>query len=655
MTRAGLLGITLVFGCSSHFSVATTAANAAADTMLYAAEREQFVKAREALAAGDVERVDQLRSRLEGYPLYHYLVYEQLRSEMHQREPGKRDVRDLNAFEKLSGDKALTRKLTRALQKRLIKAENWRLFLGVSKSAVAAHMPCASLRARAETGQLKGFDPKATALWVKPVKQPALCAGILQRLEANHTPPIKAIWERIYAAMEANKPTYAKSQLNYLGKRDRKRVEAWLKARKSPQTYLQSAALGADTALNRRILVDLVLRWSRDDTVAAMQHWQRVEGYYTFYADRHYDTFRLLAMRGAYRRLPEAYDWLHSFEARDKDLELKEWRIRAALFNQDWPAVMRGIHRLPQIEQEEDHWAYWEARALEQAGKAAKATAIYTTLAELQSYHGFLAADRLGLKYAISDVPINPDAKVMARVSDNPAFIRAREYHHVKLPWEGRREWNQALKQSTKEEMAASALLADSWGLHDRAIFSAGRAEEKRALTLRFPVLYRTQVATAAQENRIDPAWVFGVMRRESAYIADVKSGAGAVGLMQIMPRTATFVAKLQGVDNWRGDLTDADTSIGMGSYYLRHVLDKFDDHVVLATASYNAGPNRVKKWLPDEDMDADIWIDAIPYTETRRYVRAVLAYTAIYEWQLTRKPTRLQEKLLTVAAETGA
>jgi len=117
------------------------------------------------------------------------------------------------------------------------------------------------------------------------------------------------------------------------------------------------------------------------------------------------------------------------------------------------------------------------------------------------------------------------------------------------------------------------------------------------------------------------------------------------------MPNTAKYVAKLQGDSNWKGDLTDVETNIGFGTFYLRHVLDKFDDHQVLATASYNAGPRRVGIWLPPEDMPADVWIDAIPYTETRRYVRAVMAYTAIYEWHLTKQPERLSSKLLVIPA----
>ena len=379
-----------------------------------------------------------------------------------------------------------------------------------------------------------------------------------------------------------------------------------------------------------------------------MAHWMKVRDNYAFYADRYYDTHRAIAMRGAYRRLPGAPDWLDAISARADDLELKEWRIRTALLAGDWPRVMKNIDRLPAEEQEEDHWAYWEARALEVAGNQEQAAEIYRELATLQSYHGFLSADRLGQAYSIKDEPISIEDDALSMLADTEALQRAREYHAVDLQGESRREWNNWLLDSarTPQEMAQAAVLAARWELHDRAIFSAGRAEQRRAISLRFPVLYESEVTEAAEEHGIEPAWILGVMRRESAYIQDVQSPAGAVGLMQLMPRTAKYVAELQGDDDWNGDLTDAGTNIGLGTYYLRHVLDKFEEHQVLATASYNAGPHRVGAWLQEEGMEADRWIDTIPFTETRRYVRAVLAYTAIYEWHLTGEAQSILSKL---------
>lgn len=606
---------------------------------VYLRERAQVVLARKALESGNLEVYRAMIGGLEDYPLYPYLEYEALSHEFRTATIDKSHVKRLNTFEKTFDDRGLTRKLTHTLQATLVAQENWPLFLGVSRSEVAAPMPCARVRARFETGELTRFDEPSLALWTEPKAAPDLCAEVLDTLEARGAPPIKAIWERIYASMDANQPERVEPLLRYLGSADRKRVKAWLAAAENPQRLLKSGDIDADTQYNRRVFVDLVLAWSSSEPEAAMAHWLANYKRYTFYADRYYDTHRLLAMRGAYRRLPEAYDWLNSLEARPDDLDLREWRVRAALLAEDWPQVLRSLYQLPKEEQEQDHWRYWEAHALSTAGHTQKAEAIWQELAELQSYHGFLSAGKLGLPYAIENQDIEAPAELFERLSQHPGLVRAREFHAVGIAWEGRREWNSVMDELTPEELAAMAVLAQQWGLHDRAIFAAGRAEQRQALKVRFPLLYRSAVARQAADHRLDPAWVFGVMRRESAYVPDIRSGAGAIGLMQLMPRTAKYVAKLKGQPQFDGNLTEPDTNIELGTGYLRHVLDTFDDHVVLATASYNAGPSRVKRWLPEADMPADLWIDTIPYSETRRYVQAVLAYTAIYQYHLTGEP----------------
>ncbi len=622
----------------------------AGDTAL-AVEREQFSQALDALNAGDMKRFDALNTALANYPLRDYLEYERLRRKWKKIEPGSAQIDELNDFEQRTGDASLTRRLTHTLQKRFADTQQWRTFLRLSQSRLAAAMSCEMLQARNATGALAGFDEDVVEMWVMPRKHRHACQSILDRLEAATTPPVSAIWDRVNLAMEANKPEFAKPMLGYLATSDRKLVKRWIESGNKPQSFLLSGALDKDTLLNRIIVLDLVVDWSREDTSNAIGHWLKIRDRYAFTADGRYETDRALAMRAAYRRMPEAAAWLRTFEPREDDLELMEWRIRTTLLAEDWQGVLVGIVELPADERKEDHWAYWEARALEKLGRAAEAQVIYAELASLQSYYGFLSADRLQLEYSIYDEPITPDAALLARLSSEPALVRAREFLHVNLAYESRREWNNWMRGKTSDELAAAAVLASDWGMADRAIYAAGKSESQRAITLRFPVLHRSDVAKASMENRIEPAWIFGVMRRESAYIQNVRSGAGAVGLMQLMPRTAKYVAGLQGKRNWKGDLTDAATNIGFGTYYLRYVMNKFDDHQVLATASYNAGPSRVDQWLRDDSVDADIWIDTIPFTETRRYVRAVLAYAAIYDYHLTGKAQRLSEKLRPIPA----
>ena len=653
--------LSLMSGCIGVLACTAVAANTVAIESIVAAdtvftdERQRFIEARQALAQGEVTRFTQLLATLEQYPLRDYLVSDKLQRDWRKSKPGSSEVDALNAFEQRTGDVSLTRRLTRNLQKRSADTEQWLTFLGVSQSSLSASLSCTTLIALNETGRLKGFDEAALDLWVQPKKHPASCSKVLESLEAKSTPPVISIWEKIYQAMEANKPEFAEPALGYLASNDRVLVKRWIASLKKPESFLISGDLAQDTVLNRRIVAHLIVEWSKLDTPAAIAYWLTIKDNYVFYADRKYYTHRAIIMRAAYRRLPEAHAWLMGIEVRDDDLELMEWRIRTALLAQDWDAVLQSFSLLPKQEQEEDHWAYWEARALEQLGQPNEAKRIYSELAELQSYYGFLSADHLGLEYSIYDEPIAPDVAILLRLASEPALVRAREFHFVDLQHESRREWNNWSSGRTHEELAAAAVLADYWMLHDRAIFAAGRAKQNRAISLKFPVLYRNDVANAATKHRIEPAWIFGVMRRESAYIRDIRSGAGAIGLMQLMPRTASYVAELQGQENWKGDLTDAQTNIGFGTFYLRHVMDKFDDHQVLATASYNAGPHRVDKWLQPDSMDADIWIDTIPFTETRRYVRAVLAYTSIYEAHLSGKAQRLSAKLRPIPAASGA
>jgi len=592
------------------------------------AARAKFIEARAALAKGNVKAFDKLKASLTQYTLYPFLEFEGLRHHFKTEEPTKASVQKLNQFEKQFKNDRLTRMLTRTLQVRFAETEQWGLFLGVSKSRVASNMPCSRLRAEYEFGRVKGFTDEALKLWIQPKKHLKRCQTVLDKIQAKHTPPIKAIWERIYLAMDEDKPKYAEQMLPYLSTLQRKQVANWIKAIDKPLAFLESGAVKQDSQLNRRRFADVVLAWSKTDPVAAMNHWLAQNKRYRFYKDRYYDTHRLLAMRGAYRRLPEAHEWLQSVPARSDDLELKEWRIRTALFAQDWPAVLAGIARLPAEEQEEDHWAYWVARAHEELGEADKAKPIYTRLATLQSYHGFLSADQINTEYAIRYEALPKDPQRVEELATQDDFVRAREFHHTGIDWESRRAWNAALENADDATLAAATVLARHWNMPVRALFTAGRVEEyRRAIDVRFPMLFEELVTMHSSKQALDPSLVYGLMRRESAFTADARSAVGATGLMQIMPKTAKHIASMKGLKNWHGDLTDPSTNIEFGSFYFRHVLDRFDEREVLAAAAYNAGPHRVLDWLPEEPMAADVWIDAIPYSETRRYVRALLAY----------------------------
>lgn len=612
---------------------------------IYALERAQFQAAVRASARRQSDLFDALHRQLSHYPLERYLSYLKLRARMRDT-PDKESVAALNQFEKRYQDNHLTRNLTRHLQTQLVAVEDWRLFLGVSRSRLARTMPCATARARAETGGLNEWSESLSEYWIGRGSFPALCRDAIEQLAAKKLPGIPQLWEKIYKSIDDGRYAGARSLAEKLATRDRKRVNAWVAAVDKPHQLLQSNALESDDLLNRLAVLDLTRRWSRQDPAAAVERWQDLRARYSFDDDERYEMDRELALRGAWLRRDEAYDWLSRVEVRSDDLEVMEWRIRAALYASDWAAVLTSLELLPSRELEEDHWAYWHARALQQAGRAEEAGAVMRRVAALPTYYGFLAADQLGLPYNIVDHHKTPaDPQVIAQLADEPALIRAREYLHAGLPSQGRREWNTFTGDLATESAAAisAAVLAERWQLPDRAIASANLAGEKKALSLRFPFAYENLVLPAAEREQLDPFFVYAVMRRESAYMVDIKSSAGALGLMQLMPATAKDALRFQKRNaNSSGQLSsrwvqliDPVDNISLATTYLRNIMDRFGNHLALTAASYNAGPHRTLKWLPESgSVEAQQWIDTIPFSETRRYVRAILAYMIIFEWR---------------------
>ena len=281
-------------------------------------------------------------------------------------------------------------------------------------------------------------------------------------------------------------------------------------------------------------------------------------------------------------------------------------------------------------------------------GRQPEAEALYSALAEERSYYGFLAADRIGVPYNLYHAEVPASAAELSEMRHRPGIQRAHELYRLGRMTDARREWRFVTRTLDRRGLQVAAKLADRWDWHDRAIFTLAKTEYWDDLSLRFPLTHRSQIETQARDAELDSAWVFAVVRQESAFMPDARSHAGALGLMQLMPATAKDQARrMQPRPSWqRRHLLEPDNNIRLGAAYLSRVYQDLYRHPVLATAAYNAGPGRVKRWLPDSDLPADLWIEMIPFSETRTYVRRVMTYTVIYEHRLQNEPTRISERL---------
>ena len=366
----------------------------------------------------------------------------------------------------------------------------------------------------------------------------------------------------------------------------------------------------------------------------------------------------------ATRLSPEA---VASFAKVGKDSHLSDdmlgWKARAALRAGQWQQVRKSIEAMSEDERKDPTWVYWRAKAM-QAGKisdtqAQQARDLYQQIAGSQGFYEQLAQEELGQKISVPTGAAVIDEQARQSARSNPGLARALYAIGLGLRSEGVREWNYTtnLHQSGgmgDKELLAAADLACQRHIWDRCINTSERTKAVVDVTQRFPMPFKDAVVSRSREIGLDPAYVYGLIRQESRFIMDARSGVGASGLMQIMPATAKWTARKIGMTDFTpSSINDRDTNITLGTAYLKLALDDFDGSMAMAAAGYNAGPGRPRSWRNGPVLDGAIWAENVPFNETRDYVKKVLSNTTSYAAILTGQPQSLRARLGTVGPRT--
>jgi soluble lytic murein transglycosylase len=332
------------------------------------------------------------------------------------------------------------------------------------------------------------------------------------------------------------------------------------------------------------------------------------------------------------------------------DERLHEWRVREAMNRRDDAGALRGIELMPTVQRSDPRWQYFEARLRERLGQIDAARALYRQSATTTTFHGFLAADRLGQAYALCPREPSTDPALRRRVAGDPGIARAIELYRLDRIGQAAREWAALLKRLDDAERYVAIDFAQKAGWHDRAVFTIGtEPDDQQHYSLRFPLHHDTTLRHEARKNAIDPAWIAAQTRAESAWMPRARSPANAMGLMQLLPTTAERTARRLGLAwNGAGSLYDPRTNMVLGIAHLRHELDAFGGIAYQAIAAYNAGPVPVGRWNRDRPgFDPDFWIETVTYKETREYVARVLAFSVIYDWRLDGRAVPVGERML--------
>ncbi len=606
-------------------------------------QRTSFVKAEKALQRGELREFNRLQTGLRDYPLYPYLEYQAL-----LRGLTKADAKEITAFLDSYAATPLSERLRARWLDQLAKQGRWSDYVDFYKPSSDVRRRCQRLQALIATGESRDAFDQVPEIWLHGESRPSACDPVFAAwTEAGYRTP-EMIWQRIEKAMEANEWRLAQYLGRTLSDTDRVWLKRWIDLYRNPDGADDSGRFEQAHPYREAMLSHAVRRLARWDGPKARKLWKRIEPRYAFNSEQiqrteHYIVRNLVRSPGE-----EDYAFIRQVAVGSGDLNVHEARIRAALRREDWRQVLRWIADLPQTERDQEGWMYWLARALEGTGEPKAAKAIYEQVARDRSYYGFLAADRIGVDYHLTHTETPVSQAQIEQIADLDRIARVDELAALRRHIDASREWRDATRDMSPVQLKAAAKLAEQRGWHDRAIFALARTGYWDDLELRFPLEHAELVEENASRQGIDDAWVFAVMRQESAFMNNARSHAGAMGLMQLMPATARHVARkvLRQAPPRRHELLEPDTNIALGSAYLRQMKSKLGGSMILATAAYNAGPKRVTGWLPEKTLPADIWIELVPFAETRGYLRRVLAYMVIYEKRMGKDPTRLAERL---------
>jgi len=608
-------------------------------------QREQFPAVWELAKRDPTQSWAKLAAGLENYPLYPYLGLAAM-----QRHIDEVQRDEVDAFLKAWPGSLPAAILREAFLIELAKRRDWKNFADLYDPAThSTELRCDVLRARLALGDKLDFAADIEPLWQTPNTLPAACDDAIAWANGAGKLTPALVWQRIdLVATRASHWGAVASLAPLLTGAEREAAEHIALALRDPGKALTQASKWPDAPHSRDAIATALERLARRDADGATARWADLGAKFHFDSAQRGRVLRAIALYRASSYSPDAQARLGALPAEFANDLTREWRVRAALAAQDFKGALGAIDAMPETQRTDARWRYLRARLAAQTGHKAEAEAQFRALAGEANYYGFLAADQVAAPYAICTSELADDAVTTASLRRNPSLARAFEFFAINRLTEARREWDFAIDKLDPAQKRQAIALASREGWIDRAVYAFNQGDDVHLYTLRFPLARREQIVREARGAGIDPAWAYAIIRAESAWTTDARSGANAYGLMQLLPSTAAQLARSEQISyGGASDLFDPDTNIALGTRYLARVAARFDGSTWLGSAAYNAGPDAVDKWVNARDtLDPDFFIETIPYKETREYVSRVLAFSVIYDWRLNGKAATASSRL---------
>jgi soluble lytic murein transglycosylase len=602
---------------------------------------ESLLGAYDAYRAGDPIKFARHAKKLEGHVLEPWLDYWRL--SMRLEDAANREVREFLATH---ANLYVTERMRSDWLRVLGKRSEWPEFERQSARFMRDDLEVSCYRwiARLEHGDDSALAD-AMAMWLEPAELPEGCQRLSAILSTRGRLSVTDVWQRVRVLFEHGQITAAKTALALLPKSEAPDERMLAEAARQPKRFIERLPKVLDTRAAHEVAVLGAVRYARNDATAVAAALEGPLAERLSDAELKY-LWSVVGYEGAREHHDEALTWFA--RAGDAPLDDRQlaWKIRAALRGGQWPVVRESVDRMSLGAAHQPAWIYWYGRALASQGEEMGSRAYFLRIAGQTDFYGLLAAEELGYVLALPDITHVPSEEEVAAAAAEPGLQRALELIRLGIRVEGVREWLFTIRSFDDARLLAAAELAHRSAVYDRAIHTADRTSRLHNFTLRYPMPYQDVFRGYAASHGVDEAWVLGLVRQESRFNTDARSSAGAAGLMQVMPRTARYVAARIGLRNYRPKtVTEVETNVTLGTGYLRLVMEQLG-HPVLASAAYNAGPARARRWRDDKPLEGAIYVESIPFPETRDYVRKVMANAVYYSAVLEKKPVPLKARL---------
>jgi soluble lytic murein transglycosylase len=589
-------------------------------------QQKIFLKAEKLLRQSNSSQYKSLYNQLYYYPLLPYLDQQRLMNSMQLSS-----VNEIATFLEEHENSPLDWPLRKAWLLFLAKKNKGSLFLEFYQKTRNTVLTCQKLSFSLKAGLPESVVlPQVTKLWLVGKSLNEVCDPLIKKWQQAGYRTDEIVWQRIALAADGGKHALIPYLTNLLPKNQQYLGQLWHKVRRDPVTVTRLDKFIKKSTQESQIYSYGIKRLIWRDPNKALSSYKKAQRMFDFSSKQKQQITEKFAVALASKNHPKAKYWLEKLDPINVGRNILQWQLTEVLKQQNWQAVLNELAIMPEKYKTELQWRYWYARALIATNDLERGHDVMSDLASKRHYYGFLAASYLETPVSLQNNPLEISLTEKNDILLYPSAKRAFEFYYLGRYIEARREWRYWLTQLSNHEKLVAAKLANENGWFDRAIFTLSQVGYLDDVELRFPKAFDKKINQHAKEQSINPAWAFAIARRESSFMSDARSPVGAKGLMQLMPNTAK---QLKRGSVSRQYLYNAGNNIQLGTRYLRKLLDKNKGNQVLATASYNAGPHRVKGWLKNSKaMPADIWIETIPFKETRNYVKSVLAYQEIYQ-----------------------